>query len=48
MYPLSRGDVLARVKTVGRLIKCLLNNICVELDIKSEYWKNKTGSVSVM
>jgi hypothetical protein len=47
MYPLSRGEVSVRVKTAGTMIDCLLNNIFVELDIKSEYWRNKTGSVSI-
>ena len=47
MYRLSRGDVSVWVKTAGRLIDCLLNKIFLELDIKSECWKNKTGSVSI-
>jgi len=47
MYRLSRVDVSVWVKTAGKLIDCLLNNIFVELDIKSEYRKNKTGSVGI-
>jgi hypothetical protein len=47
MYRLFHGNVSVWVKTAGGLMACLLNNVFLEIDINSEYWKNKTGSILI-